>query len=88
LGIELDLTPEQVAELTGRHPSTVKQWIKDGRLAAYSLSKSATSKRPRYRITPEALAEFRKPQPVGPVVAKKRARRQQVSGDYVRHYEE
>jgi excisionase family DNA binding protein len=47
-----DLTVEQVAALMGRRASTVRAWIRDGRLEAYRLNKRD------YRVTRLALAAF------------------------------
>jgi excisionase family DNA binding protein len=45
------LTVIQVAERYGRAPSTVRGWIRDGRLNAYRLGRE-------YRVDPEAIDEF------------------------------
>ncbi len=49
---KVDLTVEQVAEKLGRAPSTVRDWIRAGRLRAYKMMGR------EYRITPAALEEF------------------------------
>ena len=51
LDVEPDLTVEDVAELFGRSPTTVRTWIREGRLEAYRFGRE-------YRITRRALAEF------------------------------
>lgn len=40
------------------HRETVLTWIRKGELAAVNISESASSKRPRYIITDDALAAF------------------------------
>jgi excisionase family DNA binding protein len=47
-----DLTVTQEGALVGRRPSTVRAWIRDGRLEAYRLNKRD------YRVTRVALAAF------------------------------
>jgi excisionase family DNA binding protein len=47
-----DLTVAQVAALVGRRPSTVRAWIRDGRLESYRLNKRD------YRVTRVALSAF------------------------------
>jgi excisionase family DNA binding protein len=49
------LTPPQAAKRLGISPDTVLGFIRRGELKASNVSKA---QRPRYRITPEALAEF------------------------------
>jgi excisionase family DNA binding protein len=50
--VEPDLTVQQVADLFGKSPQTVRRWIKDRRLSAYTFSGR------EYRITRRALEEF------------------------------
>lgn len=51
------LTPPQVARRFGCKPETVLGWIRNGELAALNLARRGTL-RPRYRISPQALADF------------------------------
>jgi hypothetical protein len=50
------LTPPQVAKRYGVSPATVRGWIESGELKATNTA--ARGKRPRHRITPDALTEF------------------------------
>jgi excisionase family DNA binding protein len=52
------LTPPQAAKQLGVSPETVIGWIRSGELKAANVGKG--KKRPRYRIEPEALAEFQR----------------------------
>jgi excisionase family DNA binding protein len=54
----VSLTPPQVATQLGVAPETVIGWIRAGELKAANVGKG--KKRPRYRIEPEALAEFQR----------------------------
>lgn len=49
-------TANEVAEQMNVTPSTVRAWIRRGDLEASNVS---TARRPRYAITPEALARFK-----------------------------
>ena len=51
------LTPPQLAEIYGVKPAKILAWISSGELAALNLAARGTS-RPRYRISPEAIAQF------------------------------
>ena len=51
-----DLTVKEVAEMYGRAPSTVTEWIRAGELRAYTMNGR------EYRIPPSALEEFRRKQ--------------------------
>jgi len=53
------LTPPQVAERYGVSPDTVRKWIEQGDLRAIDVA-AVGSKRARYRIEAEALADFDK----------------------------
>lgn len=46
---------EEIAELLGVHISTVRRWIREGRLPAINV---CTSKRSRWRVSQAALDEF------------------------------
>jgi len=59
LDVEPDLTVEEVAQLFGRSPTTVRTWIRDQRLGAYRFGGR------EYRITRRALEEFQKCQREG-----------------------
>ena len=49
-------SPPAIAKRLGCKPEKILGWIRSGRLRA--MNTSAGSKRPRYRITAEALAQF------------------------------
>jgi hypothetical protein len=60
------LTPPAYAARIGSKPDTVIGWIRSGELLAINVaSRGAT--RPRYRISPEAIAEFERRRSVGPL---------------------
>ena len=52
------LTPPKVAEIMGVNACRVIGWILAGELDAINLNAMDQSKRPRYRVTPEALEQF------------------------------
>ncbi len=85
---------EDVAERYGVHPSTVKTWIRNKELRAVCVSKNPNSKKPRFCITSEALAEFeaaRSTQPAVPTVVTHRRQKERATlpvGDYTKFYEE
>lgn len=47
-----DLTVPEVARLVGRHPATVRAWVRTGVLAAYQMRGR------EYRVTRAALTDF------------------------------
>lgn len=51
------LTPPQIADRLACKPETVIGWIRSGELAAINLARPGCIK-PRYRISPQALADF------------------------------
>ncbi|HEY1186325.1 MAG TPA: helix-turn-helix domain-containing protein [Gemmata sp.] len=80
------LTVAEVAERFGVTPETVAGWIRAGELRAVNVSRSRTSKKPRWRVTPEALAAFETArsataeQPAAP------KRRKRPAGDVIEFY--
>jgi excisionase family DNA binding protein len=54
---ELTLTPPEVARKLRVSPDKVRAWIERGELAAFNVA-DRVGGRPRWRIEPEALAEF------------------------------
>ncbi len=67
------LTPPAVAKRYKVSPDTVRLWIESGKLKAINLAQPG--KRPRYRITEQALAEFDSSGQVAkPVTTKRRSR--------------
>ena len=59
------LTPPEIAKRFGCKPETVIVWIRNGELAAIDLARRG-SMRPRYRVSPEALATFELTRTVAP----------------------
>ena len=59
------LTPPAIASRFGVKPESVIGWIRNGELAAINLARQG-SLRPRYRISPEALALFEQKRAVVP----------------------
>ncbi len=51
-------TPAEVAALLNVSLNTVLAWIGDGHLRATNVARSARSKRPTWRISAAAIAEF------------------------------
>ncbi len=72
------LSVRDVAERYAVSEHTVLGWIASGELRAFSVGRKAGAKKPRWRISEEALAVFelsRTPNPLPP-----RARRRKQSG--------
>ena len=51
-------SPPDVAKKLGVNPAKVLGWIERGELAAIDVTHNHGTGRPRWRITPEALADF------------------------------
>ena len=69
------LTPPMLAKRLGISPDKVRDWIKSGQLAATDVSKKPGG-RPRYRISEEAIREFKKKrQPEKPLPTPRRRRK-------------
>lgn len=62
------LTPPEIATRFGCKPETVIVWIRNGELAAINLARRG-SLRPRYRVSPQALATFEQVRSVVPKAA-------------------
>lgn len=75
-------TANEVADLFGVNFNTVVAWLKAGELIGFSASKSATSGKPRYRITAEDLERFKLSRSVAqpPSAPAARRRRSAASG--------
>jgi len=56
---------KQIAERYMVSPSTVSGWIANNELDAFVVSRAAGSRKPRYRVTEEALAAFERRRAVG-----------------------
>jgi hypothetical protein len=68
------LTPPQLAERYGVDPNKVLGWIRRGELAAVNVA-TTTGGRPRWRVSPEALAAFEAARAAGPAPHITRIRR-------------
>jgi hypothetical protein len=64
-------------------PSTVSAWIANGELRAVCVSRSASSRKPRWRITDAALSEFEARRAAGPVAAPVTRRRKAADDDQI-----
>jgi excisionase family DNA binding protein len=69
------LSPPLLAEQLGIEPAKVIGWIHRGELRAVNVA-DKNGKRPRWRISPEALEEFLKPRTSTPPVKATRRKRQ------------
>jgi transposase len=72
-----------VAEVAARYRvriATVATWIRAGELKAVNVSRSARSKKPRFRISNEALAAFEAARTPTAAPVQKRARRPKRGG--------
>ncbi len=68
------LTPPQIADRLACKPETVIGWIRTGELAAINLARPGCIK-PRYRVSPQALADFELRRSVVPRAQPSSARR-------------
>ena len=68
------LTPPQVAKRLGVSPDAVRGWIRSGELKATNTA-DPKKKRPRYRVTPDAVAEFERKRNVVPIEQVRRRRK-------------
>ena len=78
------VTVADLSERYGVGEHTVLSWIRSGELRAINCGRRAGSKKPRWRITAEALAAFellRTPSPPPP-----RTRRRKQSADVIAFY--
>lgn len=69
------LTPPQVAKRLGVNPGKIAGFIKSGQIAAIDVSLNPGSGRPRWRITPEALADFEASRSNKPTTTRPKPRR-------------
>ena len=67
-------SPPQLAKRFGVKPSKIVRFIRAGELRAIDLA-AAGSKRPRFRISPEAVAEFERRRSAAPLPRPIRRRR-------------
>lgn len=71
------LTPPELAARWRCKPETVLSLIRSGRLRGFTLSPPG-SKRPRWRIAPDAITEYESRHEARPVVRVARRRKQPV----------
>ena len=64
-----DLTMKEVGERYGRSPSTIRDWVREGKLEAYTFNGREK------RVTLEALAEFERDQRRGDIGAWRKIRK-------------
>lgn len=90
----MEYSVEEVAKRKHVHPETVLTWIRSGKLAAVNNSASENSKRRRYSVTEEQLAEFNRRRSTRATIpqfapARAKATTRPVAGrDYVEHYKD
>ena len=68
------LTPPQFAERLGVAVDKIYAWIQTGQLRALNVAQRANG-RPRYRIPPDAIAEFEESRSTKPLIPNQRRRR-------------
>jgi len=71
------LTPPAIAEALGVSHEKVMAWIKSGELPAVDVA-ARGSRRPRFRISPEAFAEFLERRAVAPPPPRVKRRRSEA----------
>ncbi len=79
-------TVAEIAERFGVSPETVAGWIRAGELKAVNVSRSRTSKKPRWRITAEGLAAFETSRSATPEPPAPKRARKKPSGDVIQFY--
>lgn len=72
----MTLTIKQVAAELQTSVKSVQAWIIAGELRAFSVSRKIGSRKPRWRVTAEALTEFMATRATAPAKAKVCRRRQ------------
>ena len=86
----MSLTPQQTADQLGVSESTIRKWIRTEELRAVCISKNPNSKKPRFKIEPDAVTEFLQARSTRPPAAVTAPTKYPIKTptDYVRHYEE
>ena len=76
------LTVAEVAERYSVSCETVSGWIRAGELRAVNVSRSRTSRKPRWRVSPAAIEAFEASRSAAPEqpAPKSRARRKKPAG--------
>lgn len=80
--------PAGVAERHGVSLATVLSWVRSGELRAICVSRSPNSRRPRVRISEQALADFEAARAVTPPAPAPVRRKRRTTGEMVRFYPE
>lgn len=75
------LTPPFVARLFAVDPATVRAWLQSGELRGINVA-SRSCRRPRWRISPEALAEFERLRAAVPKIEAKRKQKKQTGKEW------
>jgi hypothetical protein len=72
-------TPPRLARLWAMDPATVRSLLESGQLRGFNVARR-NSRRPRWRISPEAMQEFEQSRAAIPKVETKRRPRRQTKG--------
>jgi transposase len=80
------LSVRDIADRYGRTEATILCWIKSGELRAINVGRKPGAKKPRWRITPEALAAFELARESGTPAPVKTRRRQKRDGAVIQFY--
>lgn len=72
------LTVKELAERYAVTGQTILAWIRRGELRAINVGRRPGAKKPRWRVTQEALADFELARTPAPPPPRTRRRRQQV----------
>ena len=72
-------TPPAIAQMLGVDPATVRALLASGELRGFNVARRSC-RRPRWRISPDALQEFEKLRAAVQKSEPKRAKRKQVTG--------
>jgi transposase len=70
--------PVEIAELLAVSPDKVRGWLERGELRGSNVASSRSGKRPRWRVSPEALQQFLQSREAVPVVKQIRRRKRQA----------
>jgi chromosome segregation and condensation protein ScpB len=79
------LTVAEIAAERGISVDKVLQWLREGELVGVNVAQNANGKNPRWRVAPEALADFERRRSSAPP-AKPSRRKQPASDSYTPKY--
>ena len=79
-------TPADIAARYRVTPETVAAWIRAGELSAVNVGRRANTKKPRWRITADALAAFEAARAAAPTPTPARSRRKRPD-DVIQFYQ-